>query len=350
MARTDRLRGASDIAPRILAGQAAKRKITVDSVSVRTGSRLHFGLLGVPAGAPGAESPPCRTFGGVGLMLAEPEIAVSAFRSERWDDSGPTADLALRAGEFARRIAAGLGVDSPLSVDVVSCPPQHVGLGVGTQLAMAVGTAVAELLGQPLFAEDIARRLGRGRRSGIGLHGFLQGGFLVDGGKGPVGGPAPIVCRHAFPDEWRILLVSPNMGSGLSGNPETAAFARLAAGAVGACRETDALCQIVLLGLLPALIERDLRSFGEALHDFNRRAGLPFAEVQGGVYASPSAAAIHDWLRAFGIEAVGQSSWGPTMFAIDEPDRLAAVEAPLRERFDVSTRIIRARNVGFEAV
>lgn len=322
----------------------------MDSVIVWTGSRLHFGLLSVPSAMPETEPDSHRSFGGVGLMLAEPEIAVRARRSERWENAGPTEDLAFRAGDFARRIAAGFGDGSPLAIDVDACPPQHVGLGVGTQLALAVGTAVAELLGQPSIAEDNARRLGRGQRSGIGLHGFLRGGFLVDGGKGPAGGLAPVVCRHAFPDAWRILLVSPNIGSGLSGSPETAAFARLAAGAVGACRETDALCRIVLLGLLPALIESDLPSFGEALHDFNRRAGLPFAAVQGGVYASPVATAIHDWLRDFGIRGVGQSSWGPTLFAIDEPDRLAAVEGPLRERFDAATRIVRARNVGFERV
>ena len=324
----------------------SNRIILVDSVIVRTGSRLHFGLLRVPENAEASEAAEAmRTFGGVGLMVDEPQIAVRVRRADLQRPPDRTLDVAVRAGDFAARIAASLGDDSPLHVEVLSCPPQHVGLGVGTQLALAVGTAAAALLGRTLPAEDIASRLGRGQRSGIGLHGFLRGGFLVDGGKGSAGALAPIVCRHDFPDEWRILLVSPSRDRGLSGDPETKAFARLKSGAAADC-ETDALCRIVLLGLLPALVERDLRSFGEALHEFNRRAGLPFAEAQGGIYASPAATEIHDWLRARGFGGVGQSSWGPTLFAIGEADRLTSIEGPLRERFGVETRIVAARNGG----
>jgi beta-ribofuranosylaminobenzene 5'-phosphate synthase len=318
----------------------------VDSVTVRTGSRLHFGLLGVPTDSQRGETDSPRRFGGVGLMVEQPQIAVRVRLAEVGRTSGSSDDSAVRAGDFARRIAASLDVDAPLTVEVLSCPPQHVGLGVGTQLGLAVGTAVAALVGRSPVPADIARILGRGRRSGIGLHGFLRGGFVVDGGKGPGDDFAPVVCRHDFPAEWGILLASANLGPGLSGNPESAAFARM--GAAGAHSETDALCRIVLLGLLPALVERDLRSFGEALHDFNRRAGSPFAEVQGGVYASAVVAEISAWLRDVGIRGVGQSSWGPTLFAIDEPDRLAAIEAPLRQRFAIETRIVAARNVGFE--
>ena len=320
----------------------------MDSVTVRTGSRLHFGLLGVPNDAPAGAADSPRRFGGVGLMLEEPAISVRVRRVDAGRSSGPTEDIAHRAGDFARRVAANLGVDIPLAVEVESCPPQHVGLGVGTQLGLAVGTAVATLLGRSPNPEEVARILARGRRSGIGLHGFLRGGFLVDGGKGPADELAPVVCRHDFPADWRILLITPNLGPGLSGNPETAAFARM--GSAATRSETDALCRIVLLGLLPALVERDLRSFGEALHEFNRRAGLPFAAVQGGTYASPIVAEIGDWLRAVGIGGVGQSSWGPTLFAIGEPDRLAALTGPLRKQFAVETRIVAARNVGFELV
>jgi beta-ribofuranosylaminobenzene 5'-phosphate synthase len=331
----------------------SNRTILVDSVIVRTGSRLHFGLLQVPAQAQASEAAEpaeaMRAFGGVGLMVDEPEIAVRVRRTDAPRTPDPADDLAVRAGNFAAEIAAGLEDDSPLLVDVLSSPSQHVGLGVGTQLAMAVGTAVAALLGRPLTAEEIAVRVGRGQRSGIGLHGFLRGGFLVDGGKGPAGAFAPIVCRHDFPDEWRVLLVSPSRDRGLSGDPESKAFARLKSAAVTRS-ETDALCRIVLFGLLPALVERDLRSFGEALHEFNRRAGLPFAEAQGGIYASPVAAEIHDWLRASGIGGVGQSSWGPTLFAIGEADRLRAVEELLRKRFGAITRVVAARNCGYETV
>jgi predicted sugar kinase len=94
------------------------------------------------------------------------------------------------------------------------------------------------------------------------------------------------------------------------------------------------LCRLVLLGLLPALVERDLDAFGEALYEFNVRAGEAFAPVQGGAYASPQAAGLVEFARCQGIRGAGQSSWGPVVFAvvsdIDHADHLAA---HIRKRF-----------------
>jgi beta-RFAP synthase len=311
----------------------------VDSIVVRTGSRLHFGLLDVPNPAGSA-----RAFGGVGLMLNAPDLVVRARRADSWTITAPAPDTAARVEAFARRIAADLANEKSLAVEVTSCPPQHVGLGVGTQLALAVGTAVAAALGRRRKPAEIARLLGRGQRSAIGLHGFLRGGFLVDGGKGPAGDLAPLVCRHDFPESWSILLSTPRSERGMSGSSEVAAFSRTAA----TLAETDALCRIVLLGILPALVERDLPTFGEALHEFNRRAGRPFEAVQGGIYAAPIVAEMCGWLRQQGLGAVGQSSWGPTVFVIGDLDRLVAVAKPLAEKFGVDVRITAAKNVGFE--
>ena len=80
------------------------------------------------------------------------------------------------------------------------------------------------------------------------------------------------------------------------------------------------LCRLVLLGMLPALAEHDLEAFGEALYDFNCRAGEPFAPVQGGVYAGPRIAEVVAFVRQQGVRGVGQSSWGPTVFAVTEDE------------------------------
>ena len=44
---------------------------------------------------------------------------------------------------------------------------------------------------------------------------------------GGVDEPAPLLMRHAMPDEWRCVLAIPAAEPGLSGGAETAAFARL---------------------------------------------------------------------------------------------------------------------------
>src|SRR5262249_2101823 len=94
---------------------------------------------------------------------------------------------------------------------------------------------------------------------------------------------------------------------------------------------------LVLLGMLPAVVERDLPTFGEALYDFNRRVGETFRPWQGGIYAHPQAEAIVEFIRGQGVAGAGQSSWGPTLFAVAGPERAAALAQALCRRFDLGS-------------
>ena len=187
---------------------------------------------------------------------------------------------------------------------------------------MAAALAVRRALGDDPEPVALAADLGRGLRSGVGVHGFARGGLLVDGGKGPGTAVrrffAGMMCRTNGAFCWRRRGTS-------TGSPAPAnatRLRRLARQRVDAA-ETETLCRLVLLGLLPALVEGDLAAFGEAVFEFNRRAGLLFKTSQGGEYRSPAAAELVAVLRDFGVRGVGQSSWGPTIFAIDEGEQLA---------------------------
>ena len=68
--------------------------------------------------------------------------------------------------------------------------------------------------------------------------------------------------------------------------------------------------------MVPALIEKDLEVFGEAVYDFNARVGEAFAPVQGGIYADSRIADVIGFVRRQGARGVGQSSWGPAVFAV----------------------------------
>jgi beta-RFAP synthase len=162
-------------------------------------------------------------------------------------------------------------------------------------------------------AVDLARLVGRGQRSALGIYGFDQGGFLVEGGKQGPAKIAPLLTRLAFPEPWRVVLVLPPWKQGLHGQEERTAFGRLDH---GACGQTDVLCRLVLLGLLPTILEEDFQGFSESLYEFNHLAGGAFAPVQGGPYATPQVADLVHSLRQLGIKGVGQSSWGPTVFAV----------------------------------
>jgi beta-RFAP synthase len=200
---------------------------------------------------------------------------------------------------------------------VVEAIPAHAGLGSGTKLALAVTAALSALAGESPDPAAMARTAGRGARSAVGLWTFARGGFVVEGGLRPgVAQPAPLLMRHAMPDEWRCVLVIPAAQPGLSGGPEAAAFADLRPDP----DRSAEIAQVVLTALLPALVERDLVEFGAALSRLQRLVGDAFAPVQGGTF-HPQAGALVDALLRLGAAGAGQSSWGPAVYGVVAGER-----------------------------
>ena len=132
---------------------------------------------------------------------------------------GPDADRALA---FARRFAGHHGLtaaDAAAHLVVHRAIPAHSGLGSGTQLALAVARALAELRGLPTEVTALARAVGRGRRSAIGTWTFALGGFVLEGGrKGEDGAVAPLLARLPLPGAWRCVVVVPRGKPGLTGS------------------------------------------------------------------------------------------------------------------------------------
>jgi beta-RFAP synthase len=280
-------------------------------------------------------------------MVCEPAVSVAVRPAADWHADGPLAERALDA---ARRFAATLppGTLAPQQVSVLACPPEHVGLGVGTQLGLAVARALNRAAGLPdLDAVELARRVGRGARSGVGVHGFDRGGFLVEGGQRAPGELAPLVAHAAFPPAWRVLLLVPRADGAWHGQREREAFAALQDRADPAL--TDRLCRLVLLGLLPALAEADLPAFAAALAEYNAHSGELFRPVQGGAYAGPAVAERVDWLHRLGVRGAGQSSWGPVVFAVvGDGDRAAELRRLAQARWGdaIDCRVTEARDRG----
>jgi len=279
------------------------------ALHIQTPSRLHFGLLGWGPLA-------LRQFGGVGLMIQRPGLELVVEPALDWSAEGPLADRALSVLERLR--AAGVA-RNPCRVVVHASPRPHLGFGVGTQLSLAVTLAALKLEGhEEQSAETLAPLSGRGLRSGIGLHGFLQGGLIVDGGRGSSSIIPPLLARLSVPPAWKVLILVPDSRFGMHGPAEVQAFASLPA---IPDTVTDRLCRLVLLGLLPAIREEDLPTFGKALEEIQEWVGRSFAPAQGGVFARPELAKLVDQLRAEGLHGVGQSSWGPALYAFsDEPE------------------------------
>lgn len=162
-------------------------------------------------------------------------------------------------------------------------------------------------------AIELATSVGRGERSAIGTHGFVLGGLLVDAGKDANQRIAPLECRLAVPEAWRFVLIRPSLAEGLSGDLERNAFASIPKDDPQRARLLESELQ---QRMLPALERADFASFSDSLFRFGYEAGMNFSSCQGGPYNGPQLEAIVDAVRNQGVRGVGQSSWGPTLFAL----------------------------------
>jgi beta-RFAP synthase len=256
-----------------------------------------------------------RDFGSIGIALNEIVTRISLSKADKRQITGPSAD---RAGKCLTQLCKAFKVPDNLNIQVESAIPEHIGLGSGTQMALAVGSALNAFYGLGLSVRQIASVLDRGLRSGIGIGVFEQGGLVVDGGRGENTVTPPLLVRLEVPADWRFILVFDNRDQGLHGAEELAAFAALQD---FPRREAEKFCYMLMMQALPAVVENEIDQFGAVITELQQAVGNHFASAQGGIYASKDVAEAMAWLQARGAMAVGQTSWGPTGFcAVADPE------------------------------
>jgi beta-ribofuranosylaminobenzene 5'-phosphate synthase len=302
----------------------------VTELVVTAPARLHFGMLD-PVGL-GA-----RRFGGFGVGIESPRVVVSvgwatSTSSDAVIVSGSQPD---RARAFARRARSNFGLRGGVTVNVHEAIPPHMGLGSGTKLGLAIACGLAGLAGISASPEQLAEASGRGARSSVGLWTFAAPGLVIEAGVRDEHWISPKVARHPMPERWRCVLVLPLGAEGLSGDAEERFFGQL--------RESGhaepSVSRLLLTALLPGLLAGDIEEFGVALTEIQRQVGSIFAVQQGGVF-HPSAAPLVDALQTLGVRAVGQSSWGPSVYGIvDGPELAAQVADRLRGTAGTGTEV-----------
>ena len=228
-----------------------------------------------------------------------------------------------------------------VGIEVVAHPPMHSGLGSGTQLAVSLAYALGELTGaashdpnhdQRRALKEAAIKLGRLKRSVVGLNAWLDGGFII--------GDRRAVARYEVASDWRVLLIIDSQKAGLSGRAEERAFA-----ALPNFDASPRLAKIVSDRLPRALKTTDFASFAEAISELQEAMGRVFAGSQGGNFSSSR---IAEAVRLLPRLGVGQSSWGPIAFAFFA-DASAALSARARldaQRLGLKSVVVRADNQG----
>lgn len=283
------------------------------TATVSAGARLHVGFQNLSLARE-------RLYGGIGIGLAEPRVTVTATSAPVVTTDDPLVQ------EYATRAVDILDVPG-VSVTVAESLPRHMGLGSGTQLALAVLAATARAHGDRPRVRTHAPEIGRGGRSGVGVATFENGGFVVDAGhptnrfttEPPAAGDwtvPPVVARHDLPTEWRFLVVIPDVEPGRSGADEDASMRAVVERADPAV--ADEIAGVVTRKLLPAAAASRLEAFGEAIAEIGRKNGSWYADAQGGVFRPPAGELIEALEDCPVLSGVGQSSWGPVVYGVTD--------------------------------
>jgi beta-ribofuranosylaminobenzene 5'-phosphate synthase len=292
-------------------------------VRISTPSRLHFGLIDFN-GELG------RIDGGAGVAISSPRNVLSVRDGNAFQVRGPNPQL---IEGIARMICDRLDRPLPdLHVTVEEEIHSHAGFGSKTQISLALAYIICREYGLTYASiEELARLVGRGGTSGIGVRAFDRGGFILDCGHSFGPGKekssclpssassarlAPQVMRCDVPGHWRFVLVTPLNYEGSHGKSEVGIFrSNFPIGAA----EVDRICRIVLMQMVPGILEKDIETFGRAINTI-QTLGFKNAEVQLKSPLVPNMLAIMNSAGSYGS---GMSSFGPTVYGLTDSERKA---------------------------
>jgi beta-ribofuranosylaminobenzene 5'-phosphate synthase len=279
---------------------------------ISTPARLHFGIIDM-LGDLG------RIHGSVGVSIQKPRLILDIEESSETKITGARSNRAL---EIVEQLKETYDIQSGVSLTIHEDIPEHTGFGSGTQLALAIGTALNRIFDLGLSLEDIAVKLERSRVSGIGTHGFLKGGFIVDGGHSISNRDSvpPVIYHQNFPEDWRLIVCIPEVNKGFSGEQEQNAFKILEP---PPAETVASVSRIVLMQMIPAIIEEDIKPFGDAMTHLDTIFGDYWQKIQGGTYTHPRIEECVNHLLENGAYGAGQSSWGPALYGLTDGEHQA---------------------------
>jgi beta-ribofuranosylaminobenzene 5'-phosphate synthase len=290
-------------------------------VVVRSVSRIHITLIDLHGGLG-------RVDCGVGFTLEEPKMVVSAKRSKSFKVKG---DIEGKAKDAIFKLSNYYNLDKLVSIDVKESYMPHVGLGSATQIYLSSSFAFLKLNLVKASVREVAKIVGRGGTSGIGIAAFEHGGFILDGGhkfgKGEEkesflpssaskASPAPLLARLDFPEDWNVILAIPYSGRRIHAKEEVKVFSDY-------CPipqfEVEKLCRVILVKLMPSLVDKDITNFGDAIDEI-QKIGFKKIEVK---IQEDFVKRLMSEARRLGAFGCGLSSFGPTIYSFTKSKRHA---------------------------
>lgn len=254
---------------------------------------------------------------GLGAALNNPNFVVSVEECRELKITGGFDEEIL---SVLNSLYAKFKISKNYRIRVHKSIPRHSGFGSTTQIMLAAAKCITEINEIFLDAPELAKIVGRGGTSGIGVEAFSRGGFIFDAGhrlktekegflpssvsKAP---PPKILLNYKIPDDWFFVCALPDKGK-IYGGREAGIFSEYCP---VPSEEVDKICRIVLVKILPAAVEGDIENFGSGLKSLQ---SLGFKKVELSFQSEESKKLIDD-LGNISYGA-GLSSFGPCIYCV----------------------------------
>ncbi len=274
-------------------------------IRVTSPARIHLGFLETDENS-------FRKFGSLGLAISNFENIFKIESSTKnivvSEDSKLKKDIMRITKSFEK-----FKKIKKCKITVLKKIPAHIGLGSGTQQNLTVGHLLSEFNNLNLSVRKISEWLNRGKRSGIGVETFKNGGFIIDSGKKSKSLPLTIFSTK-WPEEWKIILITTSKKKGLFGEDENKVFKNLKKNRQSYAEEN---CYATLMKIIPGILEKDFFSFSAGIQIVQNNMSNFFYGSKD-KYGNNNLTQIFRFLKRHSYQGFGQSSWGPTGFIFCE--------------------------------
>lgn len=279
-------------------------------LAVVVGSRIHLSLTNTTTSV-------SRVFGGAGIYTNAFNLTIRASRSKVWDVAKEI--RRVTTPEWLHQI-----FPEPVSLSVYPPPEHHVGLGVTSQMLLALAHLSSEMNSVATKDSELAGIAKRGGASAVGTALFERGGFVVDLGRGQSDHETKLKLsdfsevsyarrprlHFSFPD-WTIVLGLPRTQRRIHGPLEQRLFEAIGSMSVADC---DRVAWNILFEVVAGVQNEDFSLFCDGVEHL-REIGFKAREIE--IWGDVVTNAIEQF-RTWGLRGVTMSSWGPLVVGFSE--------------------------------
>jgi beta-ribofuranosylaminobenzene 5'-phosphate synthase len=269
-----------------------------------------------------------RKNGGIGFSIEDPTAIVGVqssgqltIRDERLKPLGQ-----LELNELVRDVEIILIENEldPAAITIAGSVQTHMGMGSGTAMRLAILEALFTLNGFSCSKSELVEQSRRGGTSGVGVASYFTGGMILDLGRPGDGlpsfpssqsdrrlAPATTLPMLEMPN-WPLCVCVPTNVRAKTQQEEVDFFARVLPLNI---EDSYRSCYEAVFGIYASVKDRDYEAFCRAIISMQTTA---WKALEWNEYGD-ALQSLKRNLESLGVDCVGMSSLGPSLFCFAPP-------------------------------